>query len=145
MSGKGCVLWLWHSLGFSLTFFFLHMCVCCDSLLLIKMTCDVNWIIVRERCAESTSFSRPDLGGSRGKSVKASGDKPGCSGWPWLLLCLAMLSMLQNMLLHRRLGRWIKVMISSAPAAEADFTSLRKHAYSNMYWTLYNQTRKIFR
>ena len=33
------------------------------------MTCAVNWIIVRERRAESTSLSRPDLAGSRGKTV----------------------------------------------------------------------------
>ena len=33
------------------------------------MTCAVNWIIVRERCALSTSLSRPDLAGSRGKTV----------------------------------------------------------------------------
>ena len=33
-----------------------------------------------------------------------------------------MLSMLHNMLLQRHLGRWIIVMISSAQAAEADFT-----------------------
>ena len=38
-------------------------------MLLIKMTCAVNWIIVRERCAESTSLSRPDLAGSRDKTV----------------------------------------------------------------------------
>ena len=47
----------------------LHMCACCDCVLLIKMTCAVNWIIVRERRAESTSLSRPDLAGSRGKTV----------------------------------------------------------------------------
>ena len=39
------------------------------ALLLIKMTCAVNWIIVRERRAESTSLSHPDLAGSRGKTV----------------------------------------------------------------------------
>ena len=33
------------------------------------MTCAVNWIIVRERRAESTSLSHPDLAGSRGKTV----------------------------------------------------------------------------
>ena len=33
------------------------------------MTCAVNWIIVRERPAESISLSRPDLAGSRGKTV----------------------------------------------------------------------------
>ena len=33
------------------------------------MTCAVNWIIVRERHAESTSLSGPDLAGSRGKTV----------------------------------------------------------------------------
>ena len=36
---------------------------------MIKMTCAVNWIIVRERRAESTSLSRPDLANSRGKTV----------------------------------------------------------------------------
>ena len=36
---------------------------------LIKITCAVNWIIVRERRAESTSLSHPDLAGSRGKTV----------------------------------------------------------------------------
>ena len=49
--------------------FDLHMCACCECVLLIKMTCAVKWIIVRERCAESTSISRPDLAGSRGKTV----------------------------------------------------------------------------
>ena len=39
---------------------------------MIKMTCAVNWIIVRERRAESTSLSRPDLAGSRGKTVLTS-------------------------------------------------------------------------
>ena len=38
-------------------------------MLLIKLTCAVNLIIVRERRAESTSSSRPDLAGSRGKTV----------------------------------------------------------------------------
>ena len=33
------------------------------------MTCAVNWIIVRERCAESTSLSHTDLAGSRVKTV----------------------------------------------------------------------------
>ena len=33
------------------------------------MTCAVNWIIVRERHAESTSLSHPDLAGSRGNTV----------------------------------------------------------------------------
>ena len=33
------------------------------------MKCAVNWIIVRERSAESTSLSRSDLAGSRGKTV----------------------------------------------------------------------------
>ena len=36
---------------------------------MIKMTCAVNWIIVRERRAESTLLSGPDLAGSRGKTV----------------------------------------------------------------------------
>ena len=47
----------------------LHMCACCDCVLLIKMICAMKWITVRERCAESSSFSRPDLAGSRGKTV----------------------------------------------------------------------------
>ena len=47
---------------------------------MIKVTCAVNWIIVRERRAESTSLSRPDLAGSIGKTVLTSGAKPGCSG-----------------------------------------------------------------
>ena len=47
----------------------LHMCACCCCMHMIKMTCAVNWIIVRERRAESTSLSRPDLAGSRGKTV----------------------------------------------------------------------------
>ena len=47
----------------------LHICACCECVLLIKMTCAVNWIIVRERRAESTSPSHPDLAGSRGKTV----------------------------------------------------------------------------
>ena len=33
------------------------------------MTGAVNWIIVRERRAELTSLSHPDLAGSRGKTV----------------------------------------------------------------------------
>ena len=41
----------------------------CDCVLLIKPTCSINWIIVRERRAESTSLSRPGLAGSRGKTV----------------------------------------------------------------------------
>ena len=45
------------------------MCACCECVLLIKMTCAVNWIIAKERRAESTSLSRPDLAGSRGKTV----------------------------------------------------------------------------
>ena len=36
---------------------------------MIKMTRAVNWNIVRERRTESTSLSRPDLAGSRGKTV----------------------------------------------------------------------------
>ena len=47
----------------------LHMCACCECVLLIMMTCAVNWIIVRERRAESTSLSRPHLAGSRDKTV----------------------------------------------------------------------------
>ena len=100
----------------------LHICACCECLLLIKMTCAVNWIIVRERHAESTSLSSWPSWIQRQDSVRTSGAKPGCNGWPWLLLCLVMLSMLHNMLLHRHLGRWITVMISSTPAAKADFT-----------------------
>ena len=58
----------------------LHICACCECVLLIKMACAVNWIIVRERRAESTSLSHPDLAGSRQDSVRTSGAKPGCSG-----------------------------------------------------------------
>ena len=47
----------------------LHMCAFCDYVLLIKMTCALNWIIGRKRHAESTSLSRPDLVESRGKTV----------------------------------------------------------------------------
>ena len=47
----------------------LNLYACCDCVLVIKMTCAVNWIIVRERRTESTSLSRPDLAGSRGKTV----------------------------------------------------------------------------
>ena len=47
----------------------LHMCACCECVMLIKMICAVNWIKVRERRAESTSLSRPDLAGSRGRTV----------------------------------------------------------------------------
>ena len=81
------------------------MYACYECVLLIKMTYAVNWIIVGGKRAESTSLSRPDLAGSRGTIV---------SGHPELspdavddhdLLCLVMLSMLHNMLLHRRLGR----------------------------------------
>ena len=36
---------------------------------MIKTTCAVNWIIVGERRAESTSLSCPDLAGSSGKTV----------------------------------------------------------------------------
>ena len=46
-----------------------RMCACCCCVYMIKMTCTVNWIIVRERRAESTSLSCPDLAGSRGKTV----------------------------------------------------------------------------
>ena len=38
---------------------------CCDCVLMIKMTCAVNW----DRRAKSTSLSYPDLPGSRGKTV----------------------------------------------------------------------------
>ena len=47
----------------------LHICAYCECVLLIKMPCAMNWIIVRERRAESTSLSHPDLAGSRGKTV----------------------------------------------------------------------------
>ena len=47
----------------------LRLCACCCCVYIIKMTCAVNWIIVRERRAESTSFSHPDPAGSRGKAV----------------------------------------------------------------------------
>ena len=82
----------------------LHMCACCDCVLLIKMTCTVNWFIVRERRAESVSLSRPDLAGLRGKTVSGQLELSldalddhdfGC----------VMLSMFHNMLMHRRLGR----------------------------------------
>ena len=97
----------------------LHMCACCECVLLIKMTCAVNWII--ERGAQSTSLSRPDLPGSRGKTVSGHLElSPGAVDEHDF--CCALLSMLHNMLLHLRLGRSIMVMISSAPAAEADFT-----------------------
>ena len=46
----------------------LHMSACCECVLLIKMTCAVNWIIVRERRA----LSRPGLAGSRGKTVSGN-------------------------------------------------------------------------
>ena len=36
---------------------------------MIKMTCALNWIIVKEGRAESTSFSRLDLDGSRDKTA----------------------------------------------------------------------------
>ena len=45
------------------------MCAYCDCVLLIRMTCAVKWIIMRERYPESTSLSRPDLARSRGKTV----------------------------------------------------------------------------
>ena len=39
-----------------------------------------NWIIVRKRCAESTSLSLPDLAVPRGKTrVETTGAKSGCS------------------------------------------------------------------
>ena len=47
----------------------LHICAYRECVLLIKMTCAVNKIIVRERRAKSTSLSHPDLAGSRGKTV----------------------------------------------------------------------------
>ena len=47
----------------------LHMYTCSDCVLLIKITCAVDWIIVRERHAESTSLFRLDLAGSRGKTM----------------------------------------------------------------------------
>ena len=47
----------------------LHTCACCDCVLLIKMTCAVHWTIARERRARSTSLFRPDLAGSRSKTV----------------------------------------------------------------------------
>ena len=43
------------------------------------MTCAVNWIIVRERRAEITLLSRPDLAGFRVDSVETSGAKLRCS------------------------------------------------------------------
>ena len=104
----------------------LYMCACYDCVLPIKMTCAVNLVIVREKASRTNlTFSWPSWI-QRQDSVRTSGAKPGWSGWPWLLLCLVMLSMLHNMLLHRRLGRWIIVKISSAPAAEEDFTWLEQ-------------------
>ena len=49
-------------------FVWLRMCACCCCVYIIKNTCAVNWIIVMERSAVSTS-SRPDLAGARGKTV----------------------------------------------------------------------------
>ena len=60
---------------------FCMTCICvlavnvCCCVLLIKMTSAVNWIKVRERRAESTSLSRPDLAGSRGKTVSGHLEK----------------------------------------------------------------------
>ena len=89
----------------------------CECVLLNKMTCAVNWIIVRERRAESTSLSHPDIAGSRGKTVSGhlelspdAVDDHGffcalsCSPCSTTCCCIAI------------------VMISSAPAAEADIT-----------------------
>ena len=51
--------------GFCMT----YICVLAVYVILIKMTCAVNWMIMRERRAESTSLSCPDLAQSRGKTV----------------------------------------------------------------------------
>ena len=48
---------------------FCMTCICVFAVMLIRMTCAVNWVIMRERRAESTSLSRSDLAGSRGKIV----------------------------------------------------------------------------
>ena len=70
------------------------------------MTCAVNWIIVRERRAESNSLSHPDLARSRGKTVSGHLElSPDAVDDYDFFLCLVMLSMLHNMLLHRHLGR----------------------------------------
>ena len=117
----------------------LHMCACCDCVLLIKMTCTVNWIIMRERCVVNLTLSSWPSWIQRQDSVKTSEAKPRCSGWPWLLLCLVMLSMLHNMLLHRHLGRWIKVMISSTPAVSCRsrlyITGTDKSRYASIVWS----------
>ena len=47
----------------------LQMFACCDYLLMMKMTCAVNWIIVRKGRSESTSLSHFYLAGPRGKTV----------------------------------------------------------------------------
>ena len=100
----------------------LHICACYECVLLIKMTCAMYWIIVRERRADSTSLSHPDLAGSNGKTESGHLElSPDAVDDHDFFCALSCSSMLQNMLLHRHLGRWIIVMISSAPAAEADF------------------------
>ena len=94
----------------------LRMCACYCCVYMIKTTCTVNWIIVREKRRESTSLSRPDLVGSRGKTVsrhlQLSPDEVddydlfsalSCSSCSTTCCC-------------------IREMISSAPATEADFT-----------------------
>ena len=84
----------------------LHICACCEYVLLIKMTCAVNWIIVRERRAESTSLSNPDLAGSRGKTVSGHLElSPEAVDDHDFFCAFVMLSMLHNMLLHCHLGR----------------------------------------
>ena len=69
------------------------------------MTCAGNWIIERERHAESTSLSHPDLAGSRGKTVSGHLELSSDAVDDHDILCLVMLSMLHNMLLHRHLDR----------------------------------------
>ena len=102
----------------------LHICACCERVLLIKMTCAVNWIIVRERRAESTSLSHPDLAGFIGKAVSghlelspdAVDDHDfccalSCSPCSATCCCIAIWAVESFI-----------VMISSVPASEADFT-----------------------
>ena len=70
------------------------------------MTCALNWIIVRERRAESISLFRPDLAGFRGKTVSGhlelSPDAVDDHDF-----CCVMLSMLHNMQLPKQtLHNW---------------------------------------
>lgn len=47
----------------------LLMCACCGNVFMIKMTCVVNKIIARDRRAEPTSLSYPELAKSKGQKV----------------------------------------------------------------------------